>query len=582
MAGWEFVDPLTGLALGPHAYGPVASGTASTPWPARLRYLHGESGSGRPANALVLEISEDLGLTWRPAVTEFTLAITAISNPPSDPLFLETVRSLGRGSRWQLAPFRAGCSIDLAVTVTPDKRTGAAEQPLRFRLGIDETPYRAVAEVPDWPVGVLSGIGVPGVRETILAPTLTNGTDEVTLGAHQYVHDGIRHELAAGAVALSQDDGAGATLAAAQEYVAVLTVGSNGRTVTKGAKATAGSAVAPALPAGEKPEATVRVPYGGVIVSSTLHAISGRCAVSLVSGLTVAVQPGRVSLPGWLAEPSAVQEITVPDGSVPATGSVTCVAVANLIDGETVTIAGKTYEFDVAGNGVAGGNVAVDVSALTTASEVATALALAIYDEGDCGLVWDGVSATIELVRSIGGAAGNEAGSDTVADAGFVYTGLSGGADGTVTVRLNDAAAASTTEGAALAVATTGGGAILSLVDARRLLGLEPIRISIPGAETVANARAAIYIPHPWAVDTGDLECRVPSVGATGSTAIELELDGTPIATGSVAAQASSGVLTFTSFSGEPGWLTVDFTGGVTGGTPPADFEVILWIARRG
>lgn len=466
MAGWEFVDPLTGLALGPHAYGTVASGTASTPWPARLRYLHGESGSGRPANALVLEVSEDLGLTWRPAVTEFTLAITGVANPPSDPLFLETVRSLGRGSRWALAPFRAGCSIDLSVTVTPDKRTGAAEQPLRFRLGIDETPYRAVAEVPDGPVGVLSGIGVPGVRETILAPTLTNGTDEVTLGAHTYVHDGIRHELAAGAVALSQDDGDAATLEETEEYVAVSTVGASGRTVTKGAKATAGTAVAPALPAGEKPEATVRVPYGGVIVSSTLHAVSGRCAVSVVSGLTVAVQPGRASLPGWLAEPSTVQEIEVPD-------------------------------------------------------------------------------------------------------------------DATTTIRLNASAAASTTEGAALAVATAAAGAITSLVEARRLVGLEPIRISIPGNEAVADARASFFIPFPWAVDTGDLECRVPSVGATGATAIELELDGTPIATGTIAAQASSGNLTFTTFSGEPGWLTVDFTAGVSGGTPPADFEVILWAARR-
>lgn len=97
----------------------------------------------------------------------------------------------------------------------------------------------------------------------------------------------------------------------------------------------------------------------------------------------------------------------------------------------------------------------------------------------------------------------------------------------------------------------------------------------------MADARAAIYIPFPWAVDTGAVACRVPSVGSTGSTAIELELDGTPIATGSVAAQASSGALTFTSFSGEPGWLTVDFTGAVSGGTPPADFEVVLWAARR-
>lgn len=577
MAGWEFVDPLTGLALGPHAYGTVASGTASTPWPARLRYLHGESGSGRPANALVMEVSEDLGVTWRPAVTEFTLAITAVANPPSDPLFLETVRSLGRGSRWPLAPFRAGCSIDLAVTATPDKRTGAAEQPLRFRLGIDETPYRAVAEVPDGPVGILSGIGVPGVRETILAPTLTNGTDEVTLGAHTYVHDGIRHELAAGAVALSQDDGAGATLAAAQEYIAVLTVGANGRTVTKGAKATAGTAVAPALPAGEKPEATVRVPYGGVIVSSTLHAVSGRCAVSVVSGLTVAVQPGRVSLQGWLAEPSTVQEITVPDGSIPATGSVTCVAVANLIDGETVPIAGTVYEFDVAGNGVGGGNTAVDVSTLTTAAEVAGALAAAIVGVGAVGAT-DNLDGTISLVHATPGAAWNEAGSDTVADAGFVYTGLSGGTDGTVTVRLGATGAPSLVDGAPLATVVTAAGDIVSVTDARRLLGLTEIRLRQRGNETAGTAVDSVYLPYAWAADSGEVRVRTASTGATGSTDVSVG----SIATGSIAAQGTSAALTFTGYSGAAGWLTLDVDAITSGGTRAADVEVILWIARRG
>ena len=580
MADWEFVDPSTGAALGTHAYGTVAAGTASTPWAVRLRYKHGQTGSGLPANALVMRISEDSGLTWRNAVTEFTLAITAISNPPADPLFLETVRSLGRGSRWALAPFRAGCSVDLSVTFTPDKRSGLALQPLRFELGIDETSYRAVGEVPDAPAGVLSGIGVAGASECIVAPTLTNGTDKVTMGAHTYVHDGIRHELAGGDVTLSQDDGAGATLAAAQEYVAVLTVGASGRTVTKGVKATAGTAVAPAIPAGEKPEATVRVPYGGVIVTSTLHSVSGRCAVAIASGLTVNVQPGRVSLPGWLAEPPSAQSFVVPDDAVAATGTITCVAVADLVDGQTVTIAGTVYEFDVAGDGVGGGNETVDVSTLTTDLEVADALATAINGVGDVDAV-DNLDGTISLTHLTTGAAGNVAITETVVNAGFVVAGMSGGADGTATVRLNASAAASATEGAALAVATTAGGAITALVDTRRLLGLEAIRISIPGAETVADARASLYIPFPWAVDTGEIRCRVASTGATGSTAIELELDGTPIATGSVAAQASNGALTFTSFSGEPGWLTVDFTGAVSGGTPPADFEVILWAARR-
>src|SRR5574340_110293 len=126
MADFEFVDPVSGAALGAHAFGVVAAGTASTAWAVRLRYKWGQSGSGVNSNALVLLVSYDGGATWAGATTEFTLAITAVVNVPIDPLFTERVRSLGRGSRWALAPFRAGCALDMTVTFTPDKRTGAA------------------------------------------------------------------------------------------------------------------------------------------------------------------------------------------------------------------------------------------------------------------------------------------------------------------------------------------------------------------------------------------------------------------------------------------------------------------------
>jgi len=465
MSDFEFVDPTTGAALGAHAFGTVAAGTASTPWPVRLRYRWGQSGSGAVANALVMRVSENGGSTWRDAVTEFTLAITAVSAP--DPLFTERARSLGRGTRWALAPFRAGCYADLTLTFTPDKRTGAAEEPLTFRLGIDETPYRAVAEIPDAPSGVLSGIGVRGLHECIVAPTLATGTYEITLGAHTYVYDGVRHELAGEAVALSQDDGDSETLSSGEEYVAVTSVGASGRTLTKGAKATAGTAVPPALPEGERPETTTRVPYGGGIVTSTLHAVSGRCAIADAGGLDVTMQPGRLSLPGWLAEPTTVQTATLPD-------------------------------------------------------------------------------------------------------------------DATTIVRGNAAGALSLTEGVPLAIVETAAGDIVSLTPCERLLGLEPIRISIPGDETVADARAALYLPYEVAIDTGSVVARVASTGATGTTDVELELDGTPIATGSIAAQGTSGALTFTAFTAGPGWLTVDGTAITSGGTRAADLEVVVWAARRG
>lgn len=465
MSDFEFVDPSTGAALGAHAFGTVAAGTASTAKALRLRYKWGQTGSGAPSNALVMRVSEDGGSTWRDAVTEFTLAITAVSAP--DPLFAERVRSLGRGTRWALAPFRAGCYADLTLTFTPDKRTGDASTALFWELGIDESLSIPAAYVPDAPSGVLSGIGCADVSEWITAPTLANGSGKVMMGAGEYVHAGIRYVLAGGDVTLSQDDGDGATLAAAQEYVAVLSVGAGIRTVTKGSLATAGTAVTPAIPEGDLPEATVRVPYGGVIVTSTLHAISGRCAVTDTTGLVVNVQPGRVVVPGWLATPTMVQQITVPDGA-------------------------------------------------------------------------------------------------------------------TTIVRLGATGVPSVTDGAALAEVVAAAGDIVSVTDARRLLGLTEVRLRQSGDETAGTAVDAIYLPYAWAVDSGEVRVRTASTGATGSTDVAVELAGTTFASGSIAAQGTSAALTITDFAGDAGWLTLDVSAITSGGTRAADTEVVLWIARRG
>jgi len=465
MADWEFVDPITGAALGAHAYGTVAAGTSSTPWSVKLRYKWGLSGSGVNSNALVLEISEDGGVTWRAAVTEFTLAITAVSNVPLDPLFTERVRTLGRGSRWTLAPFRAGCSITLSVTFSPDLRTGSTLQSYSFRLGIDpNASYQPIGIIPDAPSGVLSGIGCPDVSEWITAPTLANGTDKVTLGACGYVHEGIRHEIAGGDVTLNQDDGSAVTLSAAEEYVAVLSVGSAGTvTTTKGDLATAGTAVAPAIPAGELPLATVRVPYGGVIVTSTLHAVSGRCAVSDGGGLLVTVQPGRALVPGYLVTPPVAQTIAVTDDAT-STVYLSAAGIANL-DGEGAVLA-------------------------------------------------DVVAAAADIV---------------------------------------------------------------SVTDRRRLLGLELIRLRQTGNETTGTAVDRVYVPYPWAVDSGVVLVRTASIGATGSTDVSVG----SFASGSIAAQGTDAALTFTSFSGAAGWITLDVDAITSGGTRAVDVEVYLWIARR-
>lgn len=82
----------------------------------------------------------------------------------------------------------------------------------------------------------------------------------------------------------------------------------------------------------------------------------------------------------------------------------TCVTKANLVDGETITIgvggAGglKVYEFDVAGNGVTAGRVQVNVSADTTAAQVAARLRTAILANQATLEVTDNADGTLTTV----------------------------------------------------------------------------------------------------------------------------------------------------------------------------------------
>lgn len=119
---------------------------------------------------------------------------------------------------------------------------------------------------------------------------------------------------------------------------------------------------------------------------------------------------------------------------VAATGSITTVVGANLVDGETFTLndgvnAPTVFEFDLGGGGVGGGNVAVVYTAPDTADQIRDAIISAIT----------GVGAGLEITGSIGGAGlvtltndntgghGNQTVTSTVADGGWATAGLSGG-----------------------------------------------------------------------------------------------------------------------------------------------------------
>ncbi len=116
-----------------------------------------------------------------------------------------------------------------------------------------------------------------------------------------------------------------------------------------------------------------------------------------------------------------------------STGSITCVAKANLIDGETVTLedakgTSKVFEFDVAGDGVTAGRVQVDVSGDTTATEVAATLAAAI-NGSVLRMTATPSAAVVNLEQDDALAAGNTTIAETVADAGFTVVSFSGGVD---------------------------------------------------------------------------------------------------------------------------------------------------------
>ena len=187
-------------------------------------------------------------------------------------------------------------------------------------------------------------------------------------------------------------------------------------------------------------------------------------------------------------------DISVPAGVV-ASGTIVAVAVANLIDTETFTLddgvnAAQEFEFDVAGGGIAGAGVAVDVSGVTTDIEVATAMVSAINGVG-AGLALTasnagGTSATVTIVNDVAGSFGNvTTWADTVANVGFIVTQPTSGAGDVVVLSVagseapaQDAAVgAATTEGAIVAQNTTFG--VHSLVEVSGPNAIQPKTLCI-------------------------------------------------------------------------------------------------------
>jgi hypothetical protein len=168
----------------------------------------------------------------------------------------------------------------------------------------------------------------------------------------------------------------------------------------------------------------------------------------------------------FLFRSQILTDITVP-AAVAATGTITAVAGANLVDGETFTLndgvnTPTVFEFD-SGGGVTGANVAVPFTGGDSAATVAASIQSAINGVGSTLLITasSGGGAVTNLTHDRKGTVGNNAITDSVSDVGFTTTGMSGGA-GDIKV-LSQAGSETPTETAAVDTGTAVGVVVATL-----------------------------------------------------------------------------------------------------------------------
>jgi hypothetical protein len=169
--------------------------------------------------------------------------------------------------------------------------------------------------------GILTGLGERGHSGLVRGGAVTaSGTpdDEVHVAAAAWVHLGEAHSKVASSHTLSQQDAAAASLASGQSYLAVLSLGTSGVVVTKGAKAPA--PVRPATPAGHIELAVVAVQYGasGSVIEGadiTPTAIYDRHYAEPGTGLELRVHGGRAVGGGTYRYHSQVQELALPSSA---------------------------------------------------------------------------------------------------------------------------------------------------------------------------------------------------------------------------------------------------------------------------
>jgi len=229
-------------------------------------------------------------------------------------------------------PVGTGRALHLATLLSGGLRTGeikfhppatAARLTWQFRLAVIAAEHSYPVPAGARP-GILTGLGDYGHSTLLRGLQVTAATpaaDHVQVAAGQLVHRGRLVGLVAAAVQLDQLDGAAEPLTPGQLYVAVLSAGATGITVTKGRR---GSAPArPAPPSWEPPTATVAVRHeaGASEINPTdiedlrifdrYHAEPG-------AGLQLRVHAGRAVAGGTLRYHSTPTDLILPPNATTA------------------------------------------------------------------------------------------------------------------------------------------------------------------------------------------------------------------------------------------------------------------------
>jgi len=249
----------------------------------------------------------------------FKARVASGSNPSNDPSFiLETGdwHDLGTNAVLAIPDLVGNSARYIEVKLRAPLGDGAATTTANWRLvpRYNEASFGIAGGLAEASgTGIIDGAGDNTANEWRGplngegAPTLTaSGTpdDYVHYGLRTWNRNGVALRGTDDQHQLNQNDSAAAALTAGQAYlVTVSQAGAGAPTFTKGLKAAAASAVAPAAPAGELLIGTVKVRYNAVLTEIltsdiTVLCVSGQFMPQQSTGLALTINPGRAILAG--------------------------------------------------------------------------------------------------------------------------------------------------------------------------------------------------------------------------------------------------------------------------------------------